>query len=72
MLLGKIISNGFWDESINTAIYLKYRSPKKMLALQTPFEFFHGYKPKVKHLVVFGCKDFAHIPKYERRNLDAK
>ena len=31
-----------------------------------------GYKPKVNHLRVFGCKAFAHIRKDERRKLDEK
>jgi len=32
----------------------------------------HRYKPEVGHLRVFGCKYFSHIPKDERRKLDAK
>ena len=72
MLQGKNISNGFWAEAINTVVYLKNRIPTKKLYLQTPFEVFHGYKPEVNHLIVFGCKAFAHIPKYEIRKLDAK
>jgi len=50
---------------------LKNRSPSKFLELKTLFEAFYGYKPKVIHLRVFGCKAFAHIPKYERIKLDA-
>ena len=42
------------------------------LEFQTPFEVFNGYKPQVKHLQIFGCKAFAHIPKDGRRKLDAK
>jgi transposase InsO family protein len=72
MLQGKNISNGFWVEAINIVVYLKNRSPTKILDLQTPFEVFHGYKPEVSHLRVFGCNVFAHVPKYERRKLDAK
>jgi transposase InsO family protein len=72
MLQGKNISNGFWAEAINIVVYLKNLSPTKILDFQTPFEVFHGYKPDVSHLRVFGCKAFAHIPKDERRKLDAK
>ena len=32
----------------------------------------NGYKPEVKHLQIFGCKAFAHIPKDDIRKLDAK
>ena len=72
MLQGKNISNGFWAKAINTVVYLKKRILAKKLDLQTPFEVYHCYKPEVDHLRVFGCKAFAHIPKYERRKLDAK
>ena len=72
MLQGKNISNGFWAEAINSVVYFKNRGPAKCLDLKTPSEVFNGYKPKVHHLRVFGCKEFAHIPKDERRNLDAK
>ena len=62
MLQGKKKSNGFWDEAINTDVYLKNRSPTKKLELQTPFEVFHGYKPEISHLRIFGSRDFAYIP----------
>ena len=60
MLQGKNISNGFWVESINVGVCLKNRSPKKKLGLQTPFEVFYGYRPKISHLRIFGCRAFAH------------
>ena len=47
-------------------------SPTKELELQTPFEVFYGYKPEISHLRIFGCRAFAHIPKDDRRKLDAK
>ena len=37
-----------------------------------PCESPYGYKPDVCHLRVFGSTSFAHIPKDERRKLDAK
>lgn len=72
MLQGKNISIGFCVEAINTAVYLKNRSPTKKLELQTPFEVFHGYKPEISHLRIFGSRAFAYIPKDDRRKLDAK
>ena len=47
-------------------------SPTKKLELQTPFEFFHGYKPEISHLRIFGSRDFAYIPKDDIRKSDAK
>ena len=72
MLQGKDISNGFWDEAINTTVYLKNRIPTKKLELQTPFEVFYGYKPEIIHLRIFGSRDFAHLPKHDRSKLDTK
>ena len=72
MLQGKHISNGFWAEVVNIVVYLKNISLTNKLEFQTPFEVFNGYKPQVKHLRIFGCKAFSHIPIDDRRKLDAK
>jgi hypothetical protein len=53
-------------------VYLKNRSPTKFLEHKTPYEAFYGYKPIVNHLIIFGSKAFSHIPKEDRRKLDAK
>jgi len=72
MLQGKGLSNSFWAEAINTAVYLKNRSPTRYLGFKTPFEALYGFKPAVNHLTVFGSKAFAHIPKADRKKLDPK
>ena len=72
MLKGKNLSNGFWAEEVNTAVYLKNRSPSKSFESKTPFEALYGYKPAVKHSRIFGSKTFSHIPKEDRRKLDSK
>ena len=46
--------------------------PTKKLELQTPFEVFYGCKIEISHLRIFGCRAFSHIPKDDRRKLDAK
>jgi hypothetical protein len=38
----------------------------------TPYEAWAGDKPNVEHLRCFGCAAYAHIPKDERKKLDAK
>ncbi len=38
----------------------------------TPYEAWHGEKPKVKHLRVFGCDAYTHILKDERGKFDSK
>ena len=72
MLKGKYISNGFWVEAIKIVVYLKNRSPTKILDSKTPIEVLYGYKHQVGHLKISSSKAFAHIPKDERRKLDAK
>eukprot|EP00253_Pinus_taeda_P031779 PITA_31779 len=72
MLKARNLSNGFWVEALNTAIYLKNRSPMKSLEFKTPYETLYGFKSVVKHSGVFGSKSFSHISKEDRRKLDSK
>ena len=72
MIKGKNLSNSFWVEAINTVVYLKNRSPTRCLDHKTPFEALYDFKPTVNNLRIFGCKDFAHIPKENMKKLDAK
>ncbi len=39
---------------------------------ETPFEAWFGKKPYVKHLKVFGCAAYSHVPKDQRTKLDSK
>jgi len=72
LLKSKNLSNGFWAETINIVVYFKNRSTTNILDLKTHFEVIYGYKHEVGHLRIFCSKAFAHIPKDERRKLDAK
>lgn len=72
MMLHAGLPNKFWAEALSTATYLKNRSPTKAVENVTPYEAWTGEKPDVSHLRVFGCDAYAHIPKDERRKLDAK
>jgi hypothetical protein len=49
----------FWGEAVYTAVYILNRSPTKSLNKKTPFEAWHGKKPRVSHLRTFGC--VAHV-----------
>ena len=66
--LGKI----FWAEALATAVYIRNRCPTSALVLKTPFEGLYGKKPNVKHLRIFGCTAYGHIPKQSRGKLDSK
>lgn len=72
MLKGKKLSNVFLVEAINTTVYLKNRNPMKSLDIKNPFEALYGFKLVVSHLRVFGLKNYRHIPKEDRKKLDAK
>ena len=72
MLKGRNLSNGIWAKAINTAIYLKNRSPTKSIDYKTPFQVLFVFKPAVSHFRVFGCKAFVHVAKENRNKLDSK
>jgi hypothetical protein len=40
-------------------VYLQNRLPTKSLTDRTPYEAWHGRKPSVNHLRVFGCREFV-------------
>jgi len=72
MLDDACLSNQFWAEAVNTAVYLKNISPTKALSNRTPYETWHGQKRTLKHLRVFGCLAFVHEPDERRKKLDYK
>jgi hypothetical protein len=59
-------------EAVVTAVYILNRSPTKALNGMTPYEAWHGRKPAVSHLRVFGClaftKELGHIGKLDDRS----
>jgi hypothetical protein len=62
----------FWGEAVMTTVYILNRSPTKALNGRTSYETWHGRKPAVSHLRVFGCLTFAkklgHIGKLDDRS----
>jgi hypothetical protein len=55
-----------------TAVYILNHWPTKALNGRTPYEAWHGRKPAVSHLRVFGClvfgKELGHIDKLDDRS----
>lgn len=49
----------YWAEAVNTAVYLKNRSPTKAVMGSTPEESWTSQKVNVEHLRVFGCIAYA-------------
>ena len=72
MILESGVSTDFWAEAVNTANYLKNRSPTKVLPNMTPQEAWTGEKPDLSHLRVFGCKALVKIPDNNRKKWDSK
>jgi len=62
----------FWGEAVVTVVYILNCSPTKALDGMTPYEAWHGHKPAVSHLRIFGCLAFAnelgHIGKLDDRS----
>lgn len=72
MLIDSGLSVKLWAEAVNTANYLRNRSPTKALKTMTPEEAFTGIKPNLSNLKIFGCKALVHIPKSQRKKWDPK
>jgi hypothetical protein len=65
----------FWGEAVVTTVYILNRSPTKALNGRTPYEAWHGCKPVVSQLRVFGClafiKELGHVGKLDDRSTPA-
>ncbi|KAL3699496.1 hypothetical protein R1sor_017518 [Riccia sorocarpa] len=72
MLVEGNLGKDFCEEAISTAAYVQNRLPIVLVDKVTPEELWTGKKPDVKHLRVFGCQAFAHVPKKFRKKFDAK
>ncbi|CAL1406718.1 unnamed protein product [Linum trigynum] len=66
------LPQSFWGEALLAAVYVWNRSPSVPLKYDTPEKVWTGKEVSYKHLRVFGCKAFVHIPKDERSKLDSK
>lgn len=72
MIGHKSLPKALWAEAVNTAVYVLNRTPQGKNPMQTPFEIWHGKKPDISHIRVFGSIAYMYIPQQMRRKLDAK
>lgn len=72
MIGHKNLSKALWAEAVNTAVYVLNRTPRSKNPKQTLFEIWHGKKPDLSHIKVFGSVAYMHVPHQMRRKLDAK
>jgi hypothetical protein len=72
LLKQREMSAVFWGEAVVTTVYILNRSPTKALNGRTSYEAWHGRKPTITHLQVFGClafgKKLGHIGKLDNRS----
>lgn len=72
LLFDSTLPKYLWPEAVKTATYLLNRTATKTLENCTPAEIWHGIKPNMRNLRVYGCKVFAHTPSQLREKLDEK
>ena len=59
------LSKKYWVFAVSVVVYLNNRNLIPSVVGKTPDEASHGSrrKPSLKHLRVFGCFAFIHVPK---------
>ena len=69
ILNGSQMSSGLWHEAAACVNYTQQRVPHSSLPThQTPYELWHGHKPNVSHLQVFGAVCTVHVQDSQRQN----
>ena len=70
MLIEARLPHQYWNLAAEAASYTRNRSPVAGIGWKTPEELYSGQKPDVKHLRIWGCKCYIHIPHQLRNKLD--
>ena len=63
------LSSKFWGECLAALVHVWNRCPTSAVAKKTPFELWHGKKPDVSHLRIWGCTAYVHVQKDKRTAL---
>ena len=56
LMIEKSVAIKYWKEEISTIVHTLNRVQLKKDSNQTPYKLWHGYKPNVSYLKVFGSK----------------
>ena len=59
----------FWGHALETAAYTLNRAPSKSIKT-TPYELWHGKKPSLSHLKIWGCE--AYVKRLQPTKLDPR
>ena len=62
MMNEKNLPKWYWEEAVNTAVYLMNRCPTSGVHNVTPHEKFFGKKSDLSHVGIFGSIAYVHIP----------
>lgn len=71
MMQSKGLPTHLWAEAVNTAVYVINRTVTADNEA-TSYELWHGKKPNIEHLRIFGSKAFVHVPKQFTKKFDAR
>ncbi|KAG8480143.1 hypothetical protein CXB51_024938 [Gossypium anomalum] len=72
LLFQSKLPNSFSTEAVNSSVYLLNRLPTYAVKDKTPFEAWHGLKPSVSHLEVFGYVCYVLVPAERRTKLERR
>ena len=72
MIHAQGLGQEYWAEAVVTAAYIRNRVVSRSTLSKSPYELCYGTKPTVKHLRVWGCEAYAHVPHERRSKFDAK
>lgn len=72
MIYSANVHTRFWGEALHNAVYCLNRSGSRMLDGETPYERWHGVRPCVSHIRVFGADAYIFIPAELRTKLAPK
>jgi len=64
------LSKKYCAIAVSVAVYLKNRTPTRFVVGKTPNQAWRWRKLSLKHLPVFGCLAFVHVPKEKLKKLD--
>src|SRR5437660_7975283 len=65
------LSKAFWGECLASLVHVLNRCSTDALKDATPYSLWHGVKPDVSHLRVWGCTAYVLIQKDKRHSLDS-
>jgi hypothetical protein len=72
MLAAKHLSNEYWDEAVETTVYIMKRCSKNNMKNKVPQEALTCMKHIVVHLKVFGCVAYVHVADEMKKKVDNK